>query len=222
MSQLMRFLWCIAVIMMAGIPVRGHPIADQSSNNTEDNGYYNIYSKIDSLEKSLQNLQTGVNNRNKLLQQVFLAIAEFDADPAMTDVDLKSLVLQTKSKNDTAIGFTTRLYETTYSSSSSIIRGSPILYNGGNAYNGTVFTCPSPGLYLFHVSLITNTKNNGIWIYKNTQQLTLAYSGNEPQYNGASVSAAVWLDVGDQVYLRPYTSSLFVDGISAFTGIKVN
>ena len=99
MSQLMRFLWCIAVIMMAGIPVRGHPIADQSSNNTEDNGYYNIYSKIDSLEKSLQNLQTGVNNRNKLLQQVFLAIAEFDADPAMTDVDLKSLVLQTTSKN---------------------------------------------------------------------------------------------------------------------------
>ena len=99
MSQLLRFLWCIAFIMMAEILVKGHPIADQSSNITEDNGYYNIYSKIDSLEKSLQNLQTGVKNRNKLLQQVFLAIAEFDADPAMTDVDLKSLVLQTKSKN---------------------------------------------------------------------------------------------------------------------------
>ena len=72
------------------------------------------------------------------------------------------------------------------------------------------------------MSLITNTKNNGIWIYKNTQQLTLAYSSNEPQYNGASVSAAVWLDVGDQVYLRPHVLSLFVDGNSAFTGIKVN
>ena len=99
LSQLLRFLWCVAVIIMAGILVRGHPIADQTSNNTEDNGYYNIYSKIDSLEKSLQNLQTGVKNRNKLFQQVFLAIAEFNADPAMTDVDLKSLVLQTKSKN---------------------------------------------------------------------------------------------------------------------------
>ena len=99
MSQLMRFLWCIAVIMVEGIPVRGHPIADQSSNNTQDNGFYNIYSKIDSLEKSLQHLQTGVKNRNKLLQQVFLAIAELDNDPAMTDVDLKSLVLQTKNKN---------------------------------------------------------------------------------------------------------------------------
>ena len=102
-SQLLRFLWCVAFIMMAGIAVRGHPIADQTSNNTEDNGYYNIYSKIDSLEKSLQNLQTGVKNRNKLLQQVFLAIAEFDADPAMIDVDLKSLVLQTKSKNGNVI-----------------------------------------------------------------------------------------------------------------------
>ena len=98
-SHLLRFLWCVAVIIMAGILVRGHPIADQTSNNTEDKWYYNIYSKIDSLEKSLQNLQTGVKNRNKLLQQVFLAIAEFDADPAMTDVELKSLVLQTKSTN---------------------------------------------------------------------------------------------------------------------------
>ena len=99
MSQLMRFLWCIAFIMMAGILVGGHPIADQTSNNTEDNGYYNIYSKIDSLEKNLHNLQTRVKNRNKLLQQVFLAIAELDNDPAMTDMDLKSLILQTKSKN---------------------------------------------------------------------------------------------------------------------------
>ncbi|XP_022305012.2 adiponectin-like isoform X1 [Crassostrea virginica] len=141
----------------------------------------------------------------------------------MTDVDLKSLVLQTKSKNDTAIGFTTRLYSTTYSSSSSIIRGNRIFYNGGNAYNGTAFTCPSPGLYLFHVSVVTDTKSNGIWIYKNTQQLTLAYSGNgDPQYNGASVSAAVWLDVGDQVYLRPRSSSLSVDSASVFTGVKVN
>ena len=125
--------------------------------------------------------------------------------------------------SDTAIGFTTRLSSTTYSSSSSIIRGDTLLYNGGNAYNGTVFTCPSPGLYLFHVSLLTNTKSNGIWIYKNSQQLTLAYSGNgDPQYNGASVSAAVWLDVGDQVYLRPKLSSLVVSGSSVFTGVKVN
>ena len=122
----------------------------------------------------------------------------------------------------TAVGFTTKLPTTTYRSTSSIIRGSPILYNGGNAYNGTVFTCPSPGLYFFHVSLLSNTKDGGIYIYKNSQQLTLAYAGHYPQWNGASVSAAVWLDVGDQVYLRPFSSSLYVDRNSAFTGVKIN
>ena len=123
----------------------------------------------------------------------------------------------------TAVGFTTKLSQTTYSSASSIIRGSPILYNGGNAYNGTVFTCPSPGLYLFHVSLIDNKYSNGIWIFKNSQQLTLAFSGNEKTGgNGASVSAAVLLDVGDQVYLRPHRSSLYIGSNSVFTGVKVN
>ena len=123
---------------------------------------------------------------------------------------------------DTAVGFTTKLYGTSYNSSSSIIRGSPILYNGGNAYNGTVFTCPSPGLYLFHVSLLTDTQYSGIWIFKNSQQLTLAYSGGDPQWNGASVSAVVWLNVGDQVYLLPFGSSLALIDNSVFTGVKVN
>ena len=70
--------------------------------------------------------------------------------------------------------------------------------------------------------MLTNTKHGGIWIYKNLQQLTLAFAGQNPQYNGASVSAAVWQDVGDQVYLRPYSLTLFIDGNSAFTGVKVN
>ena len=124
--------------------------------------------------------------------------------------------------SDTTVGFTTKLPTATYSSTSSIIRGSEILYNGGNAYNGTVFTCPSPGLYLFHVSLLSTTDYSGIWIYKNSQQLTLAYAGGGPQNNGASVSATVWLDAGDQVYLLPYRSPMDLDGNSAFTGVKVN
>ena len=86
-----------------------------------------------------------------------------------------------------------------------------------------MFTCPSPGLYLFHVSVVTKTRYGGIWIYKNTQQLTLACAGHgDPQYNGASVSAAVWLDVGDQIYLRPNNLPMVIDHNSVFTGVKVN
>lgn len=116
------------------------------------------------------------------------------------------------------MGFTTKL-QGSYSSTSSYIEGYLILFNKGNAYNGTVFTCPSPGLYLFQVSIISGSTNNGIWIYKNSQQLTLVYSGSNPQ--SASVSAATWLNTGDHVHLRPHSSSLSLDGNSAFTGVKI-
>lgn len=52
-------------------------------------------------------------------------------------------------------------------------------------------------------------------------ELTLAYSGGSPDMNGASVSAVTWLDSGDQVSLQPYSSSLSLDGNSAFTGVKI-
>ena len=122
---------------------------------------------------------------------------------------------------DTAVGFTTKL-SGSYSGISSIIRGYDILYNGGNAYNGTVFTCPSPGLYLFHVTLFTDTQTGGIYIYENTKRLFLAYGGTGDQhFNGASVSAALLLHIGDQVYLRPFGQTHIYDE-SVFMGVKVH
>lgn len=121
---------------------------------------------------------------------------------------------------NTYVGFTTKL-SGSYSSTTNVIKGNEILFNQGNAYNGTVFKCPSPGLYFFHVSVLSTSSSNGVYIYKNSKQLTLAYSGGDPQLNGASVSAAMWLDIGDQVYLLPYGSSLYLDPNSAFTGIKI-
>lgn len=122
---------------------------------------------------------------------------------------------------DTVIGFTTRLTSHTYSSPSEIIKGSPILYNEGNAYNGTVFTCPSPGLYRFHVSIISMTASRGVWIYKNSQQIAFAYTGHGSPYESGSTSAALRLNINDQVYLRPDTVSLQIGSSSAFTGVKI-
>lgn len=118
------------------------------------------------------------------------------------------------------MGFTARL-NGTYSSTLSHIRGHELIFNQGNAYNGIDFTCPSSGLYLFLVTLITTDVNDGVWIYKNSVQLTLAWSGVDPQNNGASAFAVTWLDPGDHVYLRP-NSLLNVDGKSAFTGVKIS
>nr|XP_022309764.1 uncharacterized protein LOC111115354 [Crassostrea virginica] len=241
MSTLINLLWLVLVNVMVEYRVESFlfNVHANVSGSPSDNGYYNIYSKIDSLERALQNLETSVQQKethmDTLLRQVLLTVNEMDAkieSSGLHKIESNELRLQNMSleieqlkaftKNDTAVGFTTKLYGTTYRSTFSIIRGSPILYNGGNAYNGTVFTCPSPGLYLFHVSMLSSTSDSGIWIYKNSQQLTLAYSGGDPQNNGASVSAVVWLDVGDQVYLRPYSLSLNLDPNSAFTGVKVN
>ena len=50
----------------------------------------------------------------------------------------------------------------------------------------------------------------------------IAYSGNEPQYNGAPASAAVWLDVGGSGVPTSLQFIFVLDGNSALTGVKVN
>lgn len=40
-------------------------------------------------------------------------------------------------------------------------------------------------------------------------------------HNDASISAVVWFDDGDQVYLFPHCLSSLVDHKSVFTGIKI-
>lgn len=122
---------------------------------------------------------------------------------------------------DTIIGFTTKLRQQIYNSSYEIIQGSPILYNEGNAYNGTMFTCPSPGLYLFQVTILSSTNSRGVWIYKNSQQITLAYTGNSSPFDDGSASAVLRLNINDQVFLRPDSGPTQIHYHSAFTGVKI-
>nr|XP_022305010.1 uncharacterized protein LOC111112018 [Crassostrea virginica] len=170
-------------------------------------------------KQQLQDAKGEIETNNQHLQNATMEIAALRHENSALKAEwqIQSNVTALLS----AVGFTTKL-SGNYGSSSSIIRGHTILYNEGNAYNGTVFTCPSPGLYVFYVSVITKTTNSGIWIYKNSQQLTVAWFGGDPLWNSASVSAAMWLNIGDQVYLRPQSSTLNVDHNSVFTGVKIN
>lgn len=117
------------------------------------------------------------------------------------------------------MGFTAKI-NGSYSNGLAYIQGHELLFNKGNAYNGTVFTCQSSGLYLFLVTLYTSSANDGVWIYKNSQKLTVAWSGGNPRYNGASTFAVTWLNPGDQVYLRPH-KALYIDPESTFGGVKI-
>lgn len=209
-----------------------------------DNSNYNIYSKIDALERTLHNLETTVREKtaqmdtletsvrektthsDTLMRQVLLTVTEMDTKIESSDLINMTLEVEkiksfVKNSLENPVGFTAKL-NGTYSDSYSIITGHRILYNQGNAYNGTVFTCPSPGLYLFQVSLITNSNDNGIWIYKNSEELTLAWSSSFSSFDASTTSAATWLDIGDHVYLKSTRSSLYIDPNSAIIGVKIN
>lgn len=89
-----------------------------------------------------------------------------------------------------------------------------ILYNQGSAFNGTVFTGRSPGLYLFHVSVITFSDYNGIRIFKNVQQLTLRFlalakwwvgvCSHVVRYRWWGVSTSTWFFIGCRLKLFIY------------------
>ncbi|XP_062588596.1 uncharacterized protein LOC134250260 [Saccostrea cucullata] len=239
-------LACFIVISFIGnesaaFLLDGH--ANPSSASSQGVGTYNIYDKIDAIERELDecnvtltekvrdlemSTQKKIHDMETMMRQVLLTVNQMDVKLENSDVYNTSLeierlkkVVSNDLKNSTDIGFTGKIVGT-YSSTYDVIKGYSPMFNYGNAYNGSVFTCPIQGLYFFHVSVLSDSNTNGAWIYKNTQQLTLAYAGGSPQYNGASASVVIRLNIGDQVYLRPYGSSLHLDGSSAFTGVKIN
>ncbi|XP_062603172.1 collagen alpha-1(X) chain-like [Saccostrea cucullata] len=175
------------------------------------------------------NTQKKIHDMEKMMRQVLLTVNQMDVKLENSDVHNMSLEIEKLKKegfnhvkNSTDIGFTARLGGT-YSRSDIIKAYNSPIFNYGNAYNGSVFTCPIQGLYLFQVSLISNTAGDGVFIYKNGHQLILAYTSERSQgLNSGSVSLVINLDIGDQVYLLPNSGSLRVDGESVFTGVKIN
>lgn len=67
-----------------------------ASAGSPDNGYYNIYSKIDVLERSLQNLEMTVREKtthsDTLMRQVLLTVTEMD--DKLDSSDLRNMTLE--------------------------------------------------------------------------------------------------------------------------------
>lgn len=63
-----------------------------------DTGNYNVYSKIDALERTLQNLETNVREKtthsDTLMRQVLLTVTEMDAKIESSDLQLHNMSLQ--------------------------------------------------------------------------------------------------------------------------------
>ena len=69
------------------------------TNDTDDDNYYNIYTKIDALEKDMKNLETRLQKKKKLLRQVLQSVIDVDSNPVLADNSLKKQTHQDSKKN---------------------------------------------------------------------------------------------------------------------------
>ena len=78
-----NLLWFVAFVFMIG--ERGSAYSLAVSNISEEYGYYNIYNKIDSMQKAFQTLETNVQRKNNMLRQILQPITEMDDNIKMSD-----------------------------------------------------------------------------------------------------------------------------------------
>ena len=92
-------MFMIVCFMIGGS--RGELSLDRRANvarRADNDTYYNIYTKINTLEKYVSNLETKLQTRTKLLQQVLKSVIEMDSNLGSE----KSRKNQKKEKNLTS------------------------------------------------------------------------------------------------------------------------
>ena len=105
MTPLMNSLLFLVVCLMTGVYVGANSLEKRTSsaNNTDEDNYYNIYTKIDALEKDLKKLETRLQKKKKLLRQVLQSVIDIDSNLGLADNSLKKQRQQTSKKNGNLI-----------------------------------------------------------------------------------------------------------------------
>ena len=99
MIQILKYLWFIVVSFMIGGKVSAYSLVDRH-NSSEEYGYYNIYNKIDSLQKAFQTLESNVQRKNNMLRQVLQSITEMNDTIEMSEERSQGpMIIQTIEKN---------------------------------------------------------------------------------------------------------------------------
>lgn len=91
MTPFVKCLMFTAVCMMIGGSCGEHSIDRRANVNkrTDKNTFYNIYTKINAMEKDLKNLETKLQKRTKMLRQVLQSVIEVDSNLGLSDKNLK-------------------------------------------------------------------------------------------------------------------------------------
>ena len=83
MLHILNFVWFVAFVFIIG--EKGSAYSLEVSNKSEEYGYYNIYNKIDSMQKAFQTLETNVQRKNNMLRQILQPITKMDDNIEMSD-----------------------------------------------------------------------------------------------------------------------------------------
>ena len=89
MSPLGTVLMFLVVSLLIGVSCS----LDRRTNvtrRTDNDTYYNIYTKINTLQKDLKSLETKLQTRTKLLRQVLRSVLEMDSNLEMSETNLAS------------------------------------------------------------------------------------------------------------------------------------
>ncbi|KAJ8299464.1 hypothetical protein KUTeg_023524 [Tegillarca granosa] len=116
------------------------------------------------------------------------------------------------------IGFSVRFtpYDRKSFSKGAVVKFDYIISNQGNGYSTTTgkFTCRTPGLYLFLLTVVSDTNWGYAIIVKNKDEINLAlttleHNTNKKRYESGSTSALLTLKVGDEVWVKSGTHTSY-------------
>ena len=101
MAPFVKYLIFTAVCLLIGGSCGEHSL-DKRANvvkRSDNDTYYNIYTKINTLEKYVSNLETKLQTRTKLLRQVLKSVLELDSNLGLPKKNLKKENIQASKKN---------------------------------------------------------------------------------------------------------------------------
>lgn len=88
MTTFVTFLLFLVVGLMIGGSCGEHSLdrrANVAKRSDNDTTYYNIYTKINTLEKYVSNLETKLQKRAKLLQKLLKSVVEIDGNIGLSE-----------------------------------------------------------------------------------------------------------------------------------------
>ncbi|XP_062574290.1 uncharacterized protein LOC134236132 [Saccostrea cucullata] len=119
-------------------------------------------------------------------------------------------------------GFTLTFAAQTITTKETPLKIGNIISNYGSILTeNNEFVICRDGVYEFLLHLVTESSENGAWIYKNNKPMTLVWQSGPVNVTGVvsgTTSSVVELFAGDSISIRSYRGDLRVSGFSAWSG----